>query len=99
MLDWGTIAALTIAVAAILGIIIQWAKKDKPWHKGQTDLTIRITTMENKVESMNESLDTIKHMVELHEMRDGKDFDRVESKIEKLTELMIKIISQGKLDE
>lgn len=96
MLDWGTIAAITVAVAAVGGLIIQWAKKDKPWRKGQTELTIRLTAIETKAESISDSLDSVKKLLEEHESRDQKDFDRIESKIEKLTDLMIKMLSDGK---
>ncbi len=96
MLDWGTIAAIIVAVAAVGGLIIQWAKKDKPWRKGQTDLTIKLTAIESKVENIDDSLDTVKKMLEEHESRDEKDFERIETKIEKLTDLMIKMLSDGK---
>jgi len=96
MLDWGTIAAIIVAVAAIGGLIIQWAKKDKPWRKGQTELTIRLTAIEAKVESIDDSLDTVKKMLDEHDSRDQKDFERIETKIEKLTDLMIKMLSDGK---
>jgi len=96
MLDLGTIAAIIVAVAAVGGLIIQWVKKEKPWKKGQTKLELKITAMEGRMESIDDSLDTIKIMLTEHETRDEKDFDRVEAKIEKLTELMIKLLSKGK---
>ena len=96
MLDWGTIAAIIVAVAAVGGLIIQWAKKDKPWRKGQTELTIRLTAIEARVENIDDSLDTVKKMLDEHESRDQKDFERIETKIEKLTDLMIKMLSDGK---
>lgn len=96
MLDLGTIAAIVVAVAAVGGLIIQWAKRDKPWRKGQTDLTIQMTAIEGRVESIDVSLSNIKKMLEEHEARDEKDFERIETKIEKLTDLMIKMLSDGK---
>ena len=99
MLELGTIAAIIIAIAAILGILIQWVKRDKPWRKGQTDLTIRMTTIEGRVENINESIESSKKLIEEHETRDQKDFERIETKIDKLTDLMINIISNGQLAE
>ena len=54
MLELGTIAAIIIAIAAILGILIQWVKRDKKWRKGKKDITIRMTNIEGSVENINE---------------------------------------------
>ena len=96
MLDLGTLAAIIVAVAAVGGLIIQWVKRDKPWRQGQTDLTIRVSTTEAKVDNIDDTLGSIKKMLEEHESRDQKDFERIETKIEKLTDLMIKMLSDGK---
>jgi len=41
-------------------------------------------------------MDSNKKKLEEHELRDEKDFERIEAKIEKLTDLMIKMLSDGK---
>lgn len=96
MLDLGTIAAIIVAVAAVGGLIIQWVKKEKPWKRGQTELEIKIAAIDSKVDNIDDSLDIIKNMLTEHEARDEKDFDRIEAKIEKITDLMIKMLSDSK---
>ncbi len=93
-LDWGTLAAIIIAVAAVLGLLVQFFKKDKPWKKVQIDHNLRLTSVEIKIDNLAESMDDLKQAIEEHEQRDQKDFERVESKIERLTDLMIDMIGQ-----
>ena len=87
-------AAIIIAVAAVLGLLVQFFKKDKPWKKVQIDHNLRLTSVEIKIDNLAESMDDLKQAIEEHEQRDQRDFERIESKIEKLTDLMIDMIGQ-----
>lgn len=93
-LDWGTLAAIIIAIAAVLGLLTQFFKKEKPWRKVQVEHNLRLTSVEIKIDNLTESIDDLKQAIDEHEQRDQKDFERVESKIEKLTDLMIDMIGQ-----
>ena len=95
MLDWGTIAALTVAVAAVAGIIIQAIKREKPWKRSQNEHNLRLITLELHMKAVEEKIDTLKQTVEDHDHRDEKDFERIEAKIEKLTDLMIGMLSSS----
>jgi len=90
---WGVGAALVVAIAAILGLLIQFFKREKPWTKGQTELKLRVTKIESDLGSVSKQIDDVKSIIEDHDRRDEKDFERIETKIEKLTDLMIKMIS------
>jgi len=90
---WGVGAALVVAIAAILGLLIQFFKREKPWTKGQTELKLRVTKLESATDSLSKQIDDVKSIIEDHDRRDEKDFERLETKIEKLTDLMIKMIS------
>lgn len=90
---WGTVAAVIVALAAVLGLLVQIFKREKPWTKGQTELKLRVTKLESSSDSISKRVDDLKDTVEDHDRRDGKDFERLETKIEKLTDLMIKMIS------
>ncbi len=90
---WGTGAAIVVALAAIIGLFVQFFKREKPWFKGQTELKLRVTKLESESDSISKRVDDLKNTVEDHDRRDGKDFERLETKIEKLTDLMIKMIS------
>ena len=46
IIDWGKWAAVTVAVAAVLGIIIQAFKKEKPWKKAQIEYNVRLIALE-----------------------------------------------------
>ncbi len=90
---WGTGAAIVVALAAVAGLLVQIFKREKPWTKGQTELKLRVTKLESSSDSISKRVDDLKDTVEDHDRRDGKDFERLETKIEKLTDLMIKMIS------
>ena len=83
--DWATMAAIIVALAAVAGIIIQAVKREKPWKKAQSDHNIRLTSLEDKIDHLKEIIDD-------HDHRDEKDFERLENKIEKLTDITISIL-------
>ncbi len=90
---WGTGAAIVVALAAVLGLLVQFFKREKPWTKGQTELKLRVTKLESESENLIRQIDDVKSIIEDHDRRDEKDFERLETKIEKLTDLMIRMIS------
>ena len=96
LLDWGTVAAIIIAAATIIGLIIQFFKRDKPWRRTQEKHNIRLTSLEEQVKSLSKRVDTLKEMAQAHDSRDEKDFERLEGKIEKLTDLMIDTLTDKK---
>ncbi len=90
---WGVGAAMIVAIAAILGLIIQFFRREKPWQKVQAELKLRTTKLESDTGNLSKQIDDVKSIIEDHDRRDEKDFERIETKIEKLTDLMIKMIS------
>lgn len=90
---WGVGAAIIVALAAVLGLIIQFFRREKPWQKGQTELKLRVTKLESESVNLSKQIDNVKSIIEDHDRRDEKDFERLETKIEKLTDLMIRMIS------
>ncbi len=94
--DWGTVAAIIVAFAAIIGILIQFFKKERPWRKAQEEHNIRLTTLEGQTKSLSERVDILKDAIEAHDKRDEKDFERLEGKIEKLTDLMIDLLTDNR---
>lgn len=92
--DWGIFAAVIVALAAIAGLILQFSRRERPWKKAQDDHTLRLIASEIKIENLIELLDNLKGALDDHDIRDQKDFERLESKIEKLTDLMIDMIGQ-----
>lgn len=96
VVDWGTVAAVTVAVAAVAGIIIQAMKKEKPWKKVQTEHDLRVTSLELQVKSLREQIEHLKDMLDDHDHRDEKDFERLENKIEKITDIMIGMLQNDK---
>lgn len=96
LLDWGTVAAVTVAVAAIMGLLVQFFKRDKPWRRTQEKHNIRLTSLEEQIKSLSKRIDNMKEMAQAHDSRDEKDFERLEGKIEKLTDLMIDMLTDKK---
>jgi len=92
---WGVGAAIIVALAAVLGLIIQFFRREKPWQKGQASLKLRTTKLETQTDNLSKQIDDVKSIIEDHDRRDEKDFERIETKIEKLTDLMIKMISDN----
>lgn len=96
LLDWGTVAAVIVAIAAIMGLFVQFFKKDKPWRRAQEKHNIRLTALEEQMKAQTKRTDTLKEAVQAHDDRDEKDFERIETKIEKLTDLMIDVLTDNK---
>lgn len=91
-MDWGTAAAVIVAAAAVIGLIIQFFKKDKPWRDISEDHRVRLSKLELEVKHLNEIATQLRTKIDEHDARDQKDFERIESKIEKVTDLMIQLI-------
>jgi len=94
-LDWATIATVVVAIAAVGGLILQISRKDKPWKRAQEKHNIRLTTLEEQVKSLSKRIDSVNSALQAHDKRDEKDFGRLEGKIEKLTDLMINLLSDN----
>ncbi len=93
-LDWGVFAAIIVALAAVVGLILQFMRRERPWKKAQENHNLRLTAVEIKIENVSDAIDDLKQAIDDHEVRDQKDFERIEGKIEKLTDLMIDMIGQ-----
>ena len=93
-LDWGVFAAIIVAIAAVVGLILQFVRRERPWKKAQENHNLRLTSVEIKIENVSDAIDDLKQAIDDHEVRDQKDFERIEGKIEKLTDLMIDMIGQ-----
>lgn len=92
--DWGIAAAIIVALAAIAGLFLQFMRRERPWKKSQEDHNLRLTSVEIKIDNQTDATEQLKQALEDHDIRDQKDFERIESKIEKLTDLMIDMIGQ-----
>ena len=93
-LDWQTAAAIIIAGAAVISLLIQYFKKDDVWKEVTDKLTLRITTIEVQVKHLEESVELIRKKIDDVETHEGKELERVENKVEKLTDLLIQLIQQ-----
>ena len=93
-LDWGVVAAIIVALAAVVGLILQFTRRERPWKKAQEEHNLRLTSVEIKIDNQTDAIDDLKQAIDEHEQRDQKDFERLETKIEKLTDLMIDMIGQ-----
>ena len=91
-LDWGVVAAIIVALATVTGLMLQFLRRERPWKKIQNEHNLRLTAIEIKIDNQIDATDDLKHSLDEHEQRDLRDFDRVETKIEKLTDLMIDMI-------
>ena len=93
-LDWGVAAAIIVALAAVVGLLLQFFRRERPWKKAQEEHNLRLTSVEIKIDNQTDALDDLKQAIDEHEQRDQRDFERIETKIEKLTDLMIDMIGQ-----
>lgn len=97
--DWATASAVIVAVAAVIGLIIQhFNQKDKSDNEPSDDekQNLRINSIEIELKHLNENLELLRKKINDHEERDLRDFEKLEHKIEKLTDLMIELIQNEK---
>lgn len=96
MLDWPFIAALATAAGGIIGLVIQWFKRERPWKKIQDKLIVRTTINEEKIKALTIRIDSINERINDEIHRSEKDIERLDGQIEQLTALMIKMLTTNK---
>jgi len=73
---------------------LQFMRRERPWKKAQENHNLRLTATEIKIANLADAIEDLKQAIDEHDQRDQKDFERLETKIEKLTDLMIDMIGQ-----
>jgi uncharacterized membrane protein YraQ (UPF0718 family) len=93
-LDWVSITSIVMAIAAIIGLVIQWYKKEKPWEEITSELKMQVSKIQQKQEHTDDIYKALREALEEKDDRHQKSFEKVESKLEKLTDLVIQILQK-----
>ena len=95
-ITWPTVVALIGALAvgsvALMGYIIQNFKKDY-WREPVNKLDLRIARLEMNVKNLPQTIAITQQISDDHDVRLEKDLVRLEAKMEKITDLMIKMLT------
>ena len=92
--DVAIIGGLAVGAVTIMGFIIQTFKKD--WRDPVNTLALRVTKIETEVGNLPRSMAAAQQISDDHDLRMEKDLIRLETKMEKITDLMIKMLTDAK---
>lgn len=94
MLDWPAVMAILGTMVILAGFFFKWFKKpDNKWQEGHQKQELRITKLEGDLENLNDKHDNLHEELDDLAKSTAKASERLENKIEKLTDLMIQYIS------
>lgn len=85
------IAGLVVAITGLVTFILNYFKQDV-WKDPVSALKIKAETNETEIKNLKDRIKILSRELEAHDKRDSEDFNRVERKIEKLTELLIELV-------
>lgn len=91
--EWSTVAAVVVAIVAVIGLLMQFFKNERPWKKLQDKHHIRLTQLEEQLKSTIAQLASVRKDLDDLDARDSKDIERIENKIEKIMDMMIQLLS------
>ena len=88
------IGGLAVGAVTIMGFVIQTFKKG--WCEPVINLDLRITRIETDLKNLPQRIATTQQISDDHDVRMEKDLIRLEIKMEKITDLMIKMLTEAK---
>lgn len=91
--EWSTVAAVIVAIVAVIGLIIQFFKNERPWKRLQDKHHVRLTQLEEQLKATVTRLEDVRKDLDELDIRDARDVARIEMKIEKIMDMMIQLIS------
>lgn len=88
-------AAIIIALVTVVGFIIKIFPRNVSWKEPINKIGSRLDILETRFEAFEKELGSLTTSLVQESERTDKEVDRLTQKIEKLTDLMIKMISDG----
>lgn len=92
-MDWPTAVTILGAITLVVGALFRYFKKDHEWQDPVQTLERRITALEAKIENLEIKIGSAQDHTATNTQNIQARVDRCEQKIEKLTDIMIKYIS------
>lgn len=93
------LGATVVVVTGIFGFMIQYFRKDNLWKDPLNKVVTKVVRIDTEIQGSNQRLDELQKTIEDHDERDQRDFDRIEKKLEKLTDLMIDSLTRNKTSD
>ena len=92
-----TIVGLAFAIIlGVSGFLINHLRNKKEWSKPFNDLENELLKIQGEYEQLDTRVQDLKENLTKHDERDSEDFKRIEGQIERLTDLVIKSLTQDK---
>lgn len=90
VIDWAAIGAIITAVVAVITLIIKFWPK--PWLVQISSLEKDNSVLQTKIESIEKEIDSLTTSLVQESERNDKNIHHMNQKIEKITDLMIRMI-------
>jgi biopolymer transport protein ExbB/TolQ len=91
-IDWISVTSIVMAAVAVVGLIIQYFKEERPWEKLITELKMKVAKIEQEDKHVSNSIELLRKVMDENDDRTQKNMERVDAKLEKLTDLMIQLL-------
>lgn len=92
-----TVVGLSFAVIlGVVGFLINHLRNKKEWSEPLNELENELLKIQGEYEQLDTRVQDLKENLEKHDNRDSEDFKRIEGQIERLTDLVIKSLTQDK---
>ena len=88
------VAGLVVAITGLVAFVLNYYRQDA-WKDPVNTLKTKTETNETEIKNLKERINTLVRELEAHDKRDSEDFKRVESRVEKLTELLIELVKSS----
>jgi chromosome segregation ATPase len=92
-MDWPTAVTILGAITLVVGALLRYFKRDFSWREPVQTLERRITSLEAKIENLEIKIGSAQDNTQTNTQNIQSRLDKCEQKIEKLTDIMIKYIS------
>ena len=90
-----TVVGLSFAIIlGVVGFLINHLRNKKEWSEPLNELENELLKIQGEYEQLDTRVQDLKENLEKHDNRDSEDFKRIEGQIERLTDLVIKSLTQ-----
>lgn len=87
------IGGIAVTAITIAGFLIQNFKQAMPWKDPVSKLNTTVVRLETEMQTLMNKIENNEKDLTSHDVRNERDFERLHERLEKITDLMIKMLS------
>lgn len=90
---------IVVAAITVAGFLIQNFKQSAPWKDPVSKLNTTVVRLETEMQTLTNKIENNEKELINHDIRNERDFERLHERLEKITDLMIKMLSEDSQSE